>query len=110
MGSSTSAISDGTTTVTDPSTTNISSSSSYTLTVNGTATTLNLSSDNMDALATAINDANAGVSATIVNLGSNSSPNYRLSVTSNEWGADTIQLNDGTNDLLTTLQTGANAQ
>jgi flagellar hook-associated protein 2 len=53
----------------------------------------------------------AGVSATIVTLGSNSSPDYRLSVTSSEWGADTIQLSDGTNNsLLSNVQTGADAQ
>jgi flagellar hook-associated protein 2 len=82
----------------------------YTLTVNGTPTTLTLTSNSLDSLATAINDSGAGVSATIVNLGSNSSPDYRLSVTSNELGADTIQLNDGTSDLLSNVQTGADAQ
>jgi flagellar hook-associated protein 2 len=111
VGSSTSTISNaGSTAVTDPSSASISSSSSYTLTVNGKATTITPTSDTLDALANAINDANAGVSATIVNLGSNSSPDYRLSLTSTELGADTIQLNDGTNDLLTTVQTGADAQ
>jgi flagellar hook-associated protein 2 len=78
--------------------------------VNGTPTTLTLTSNSLDSLATAINDANAGVSATIVNLGSNASPDYRLSVTSTELGADTIQLNDGTNNLLTNVQTGSDAQ
>jgi flagellar hook-associated protein 2 len=111
VGSSTTTISNaGTTTVTDPSSENISSSSSFTLTVNGTATTITPASGTLDALATAINDANAGVSATIVNLGSNSSPDYRLSLTSTELGPDTIQLNDGTNDLLSTVQTGTDAQ
>jgi flagellar hook-associated protein 2 len=111
VGSSSTAISNaGATTVTDPSSENISSSSSFTLTVNGTATTITPASGTLDSLASAINDANAGVSATIVNLGSNSSPDYRLSLTSTELGADTIQLNDGTNDLLSTLQTGTDAQ
>lgn len=110
-GSSTTTISNaGSTAVTDPSSGNISDSSSFTLTVNGTTTTITPDSDTLDSLASAINDANAGVSATIVNLGSNSSPDYRLSLTSTELGPDTIQLNDGTNDLLTTVQTGDDAQ
>ena len=111
VGTSTSTISSGTPAVADPSSGNISSSLNYTLTVNGTPTTLTLTSDTMDGLATAINDANAGVSATIVNLGSNTTPDYRLAVTSNEWGADTVALSDGTTTpLLTTAQTGTDAQ
>jgi flagellar hook-associated protein 2 len=112
IGSATSTISSpvsGSTAVTDPSSTNISSSLNYTLTVNGTPTTLTLTSDTLDSLATAINDAGAGVQATIVNLGSNSSPDYRLSVASSTLGDEPIQLNDGTNDLLTVLQDGAPA-
>jgi flagellar hook-associated protein 2 len=111
IGSSTTTISSaGSPPVTDPSSTNISPSSNYTLTVNGTTTTIAPTSDTLDDLADAINNANAGVSATIVNLGSNASPDYRLSLTSTELGPDTIQLNDGTNDLLTTAQTGTDAQ
>jgi flagellar hook-associated protein 2 len=110
-GSSTSTISNADlTTVTDPTSQNISSSLDYTLTVNDTPQTITLTSDTLDALATAINGANAGVSATIVNLGSNASPDYRLALTSTELGGDTIQLNDGTNDLLTNVQTGTDAQ
>jgi len=58
---------------------------------------------------TAINAADDGVQATIVNVGTNTSPDYRLSLTSQNLGADTIQLNDGTNDLLDTLSTGSDA-
>jgi flagellar hook-associated protein 2 len=61
-------------------------------------------------LADAINNANAGVSATIVNLGTNSSPDYRLALTSTELGADTIQLSAGTTDLLSTVDSGTDAQ
>lgn len=111
IGSSTTTVSNaGTPPVTDPGSTNISSSLTYSLNVNGTATTITLTSDTLDALAAAINNSNAGVSATIVNLGSNSSPDYRLALTSTELGADTIQLNDGSNDLLSTVQTGTEAQ
>jgi len=111
IGSSTTTISNAATTaVTDPSSANISSSLSYTLTVNGTQTQLSVASDTLDALAAAINNSNAGVSATIVNLGSNASPDYRLAVASKELGTDTIQLNDGTSDLLSTVQSGTDAQ
>jgi flagellar hook-associated protein 2 len=111
VGSSTTTISSaGSPPVTDPSSSNISPSSSFTLTVNGTNTTISPAGDTLDDLADAINNADAGVSATIVNLGSNSSPDYRLSLTSTEFGADTVQLNDGTNPLLTTEQTGSDAQ
>jgi flagellar hook-associated protein 2 len=112
VGSSSTVISNATTPpVTDPSSGNISSSSNYTLTVNGTPTTFTLTSDTLDNLANAINDSNAGVSATIVNLGSNSSPDYRLALTSNELGPDTIQLSDGTNNsLLGTVQPGGLAK
>lgn len=111
VGSSTSTISGaGSPAVTDPTTGNISSSLDYTLTVNGVASTITLTNDTLQSLASAINDSGAGVQATIVNLGSNSSPDYRLSITSTELGADTIQLNDGSSDLLSTLQTGTSAQ
>ena len=110
IGSATTTISSaGSPPVTDPSSASISASASYTLTVNGTTTTITPSGDTLNDLAGAINNASAGVSATIVNLGSNSSPDYRLALTSTELGPDTIQLNDGTN-LLTTVQTGADAQ
>lgn len=110
VGSQTTTISSaGSSAVTDPTSQNISSSLNYTLTVNGTPQTITASSDSLDALATAIDNANAGVTATIVNLGSNSSPDYRLALTSTTLGTNSIQLNDGTNDLLTTVQPGAAA-
>jgi flagellar hook-associated protein 2 len=110
-GSSTTTVSNaGATAVTDPSSENISSSSSFTLTVNGVASQISLTDNSLDGLATAINDSNAGVSATIVNLGTNSSPDYRLALSSTELGPDTIQLNDGTSDLLSTVQAGTDTQ
>jgi flagellar hook-associated protein 2 len=100
----------GSTPVTDPSTQDISGSSSFTLTVNGTATTITPSSGTLDSLVSAINsNAALGVQASIVNLGSSSSPDYRLSLQSTELGPDSIQLNDGTSDLLTTIATGSPA-
>lgn len=110
LGSATTTISGaGTPVVSDPTTGNISSSSSFKLTVDGKNFTITSSGNSLDALATAINDAGAGVQATIVNVGSNSSPDYRLSIASNSLAADTIQLNDGATNLLTTLSTGSPA-
>jgi flagellar hook-associated protein 2 len=110
-GSSTTTLSEaGLTTVTDPSSQDISASSTFTLTLNGVTTTITNSGTSLESLANSINDANAGVQATIVNVGSTSSPDYRLAITSNNLGADTIQLNDGTQNLLDTLATGTDAQ
>ena len=111
IGSSTTTIGNaGSTPVTDPSSQSISASSTFTLTVNGVDYTIKPSGNTLTDLANAINDSDAGVSATIVNLGSNISPDYRLALTSTELGPDTIQLNDGTSDLLSTVQTGAEAE
>jgi flagellar hook-associated protein 2 len=111
VGSSTSTLSPaGLTTVTDPTTGNISSASSFTLTVNGNATTITPSGTSLESLADAINSAGAGVQATIVNVGSSASPDYRLAVASDNLGADTITLSDGTNSLLDTLSTGTDAE
>jgi len=110
LGSNTSTMSKaGLTTVTDPSTQNISSASDFTLTVNGTPHTITPSGTTLNALVTAINDAGLDTQASIVNVGSTSSPDYRLAIQSSKLGADTIQLNDGSQDLLDTLATGAKA-
>ncbi|MEI9976900.1 MAG: flagellar filament capping protein FliD [Ignavibacteriota bacterium] len=111
LGTSTTTVSNPTATpVTDPSVANISSSRNYTLTVNGVQSNFTLQNGSLDSLAAAIDNSNAGVSATIVNLGSNASPDYRLALTSKSLGADTIQLNDGSSDLLSTVQTGTDTQ
>ena len=109
-GSSTVTLSKaGLTTVTDPSSDNLSTASSFTLTVNGDAHTIVPSGSSLDSLASAINSSGDGVSATIVNIGSNATPDYRLSIQSNNLGGDTIQLNDGSSDLLDTLSTGTDS-
>jgi flagellar hook-associated protein 2 len=97
-------------TVQDPSSTSITSSSTLTLTVNGSSFSIAPASNNLEALAEAINSAGANVSATILNEGSPSAPDYRLSVQSTALGNVTIQLNDGSQDLLNTLSTGTLAQ
>jgi len=110
LGSYTTMLSQaGSTTVTDPTTQNISSSSSFTLTVNGANTTITPTDDSLEGLATAINASSAGVQATIVNVGANTSPDYRLVVTSDSMSPDTIQLSDGSSNLLGAVSTGAPA-
>jgi flagellar hook-associated protein 2 len=113
MGSYATAMSQaGSTTVTDPTTQNISSASSFTLTVNGTNTTITPADGSLEGLASAINSSSAGVQATIVNLGSNTSPDYRLVVTSDSLGSlgsNGIQLSDGSSELLGNFSDGSPA-
>ncbi len=97
------------TTVTDPSSQNISSSTSFTLTVGSNTYTINPSSQSLNALAAGINASGAPVQATVINLGSPSSPDYRLALQSTNLGNVALQLNDGTSDLLTSTATGTNA-
>jgi flagellar hook-associated protein 2 len=105
-GSSSTSISDSSLpAVTDPDSTSISTSDSFTLTVNGTTTTINPDSNTLSSLAQAINAASAGVQASVINTGG-STPQYQLVLRSTELGADTIQLNDGSQDLMDTLTTG----
>ena len=105
-GSSSTSISDSSLpAVSDPNSTSISTSSSFTLTVNGTTTTINPDSNTLSSLAQAINAASAGVQASVINTGG-STPQYQLVLRSTELGPDTIQLNDGSQDLLDTLTTG----
>jgi flagellar hook-associated protein 2 len=110
-GSSTVTLSQaGLTTVTDPTSGNISSASGFTLTINGVANTITPSGTSLEDLASAINSAGVGAQATIVNVGSTASPDYRLAVTGTNLGPDTIQLGDGTSsNLLDTLSPGTPA-
>jgi flagellar hook-associated protein 2 len=112
LGSATQTVSTGSPqTVTDPSTQDISSASSFTLTVNGVATTITPATNTLDGLVNALNsDSSLGVSASIVNVGSSGSPDYRLAVQSSTLGNVSIQLGDGTNNnLLNTISTGSDA-
>lgn len=110
-GSSTNTISmNGLTVVADPSTGNIDSSSTYTLTVDGQNYQITDSDSSLNGLVQAINASGANVQATVVNVGSGSSPDYRLSLQSLNYAPDTIQLSDGTNNLLNTLSTGSYVQ
>ncbi len=106
-GSSSSAESNATTpAVTDPTSQNISSSSSFTLTVGTSTYTISPSANNLNTLASAINASGAPVQAVVVNLGSPGSPDYRLALQSTALGNVALQLNDGTNNLLSSLTTG----
>jgi flagellar hook-associated protein 2 len=110
IGSQTNTISaSGLTTVTDPATQNIDSSSTYTLSLNGTNYSISNSSGTLEGLAQAINLSGANVQASIINIGGSSSPDYRLSIQSLNYAPDTVQLTDSSNNtLLNTLSTGTN--
>jgi len=116
LGSCSDALSnDGLITVTDPTSQNISASDSYTLSVTvgsgaATNTPISFSGGNLNVLAQAIDESGAGVQATVVDVGTSSAPDYRLSLESDQLGAVTMQLNDGSQDLLTTSQAGVAAQ
>jgi flagellar hook-associated protein 2 len=97
-------------TVTDPTTSSIDSSSSYTLSVEGQSYTLTPSTNSLDALVQAINSSGASVQATVVNVGTSSAPDYRLSIQSSNYAPADIQLSDGTNDLLDTVTPGTYVQ
>jgi flagellar hook-associated protein 2 len=107
LGSYSNALSnDGLTTVTDPTSQDINASDSFTLTVtNGggapATTPISFSGGSLNVLAQAINEAGAGVQATVVDVGSNSAPDYRLSLQSDQLGPVTMQLNDGSQNLMT---------
>ncbi|HMJ63419.1 MAG TPA: flagellar filament capping protein FliD, partial [Bryobacteraceae bacterium] len=62
--------------------------------------------NSLNGLAQAINASGAGVQATIVNVGG-STPDYRLSLQGTHYAPTSIQLNDGSQDLLNTLATGS---
>ena len=106
-GSASSAMSNSATAVTDPTSQNISTSTSFTLTV-GTST-YTISASNLNALATAINSSGAPVQAVVINVGSPTAPNYQLSLQSTALGNVALQLNDGTTNLLSPLNTGTSA-
>jgi len=98
----------GSTPVTDPSTQGISSSKAFTLTVGSSPITIKPASSNLQDLANAVNaQSNGEVQATLVNVGSTSSPDYRLSLQAASLGPGAIDLKDSTgNDLISTSTPG----
>ncbi len=109
LGTYTNALSSATSgRISDPSTQNLSTASSFVLTVNGTATRITPTSNTLSGLASAINDtAGSQVQASLVNIGSTSAPDYRLSIQSAKLGPVSIQLSDGTSSLLDPGATGS---
>jgi len=94
--------------VSDPSSQNVSTSGQFTITVNGAVSLITPQSKTLSSLAAALNTTpGLNVQASLVNIGSSSSPDYRLSIQSSKLGPSTIQINDGTSDLLNTLSTGS---
>jgi flagellar hook-associated protein 2 len=98
--------------VADPSKQNLAAGTSFNLTIDGITTPLTVSDGSLSGLALAINQANAGAHASIVNIGSPTSPNYILSVTGTKWDAQDIELTtgDGLTTLLGTRTGGQQAQ
>ncbi len=106
-GSSSSALSNAS--VADPTSDNISSSSSFTLTANGNTYTIQPAAANLNSLASAINASGAQVQAVVINTGTPESPSYQLIIQSTALGDSSVQLNDGSNDLMSSLTTGGDA-
>ncbi|HYA18894.1 MAG TPA: flagellar filament capping protein FliD [Bryobacteraceae bacterium] len=96
LGSSSTALSiAGSTAVSDPTSQGITSASSVTLTVGNSSTVITPTGTTLEDLANAINsEAGSQVQATIVNVGSSSSPDYRLSLSAVNLGTDAIGLAD----------------
>lgn len=105
-GRTTTLSKDGLPRVTDPSSQNISSSSNFTMIVDGTTYQLSTNPPTVASLAAQINLAGASAIATVINVGSATNPDYRLSVQSTRLGPVAISLSDGTEVLLNTLTTG----
>ncbi|MDE3195073.1 MAG: flagellar filament capping protein FliD [Acidobacteriota bacterium] len=92
----------GTPAVTDPASSGIGVPGDLTLSVGSSDTTIHPASSSLQDIASAINSQAAGqVQATIVNVGSSASPDFRLSLTSVNLGPDAIDLKDsGGGDLI----------
>lgn len=91
-GSYASAMSNDGTSVTDPTVSSISDATTFTLAVGTATTTIKPAANTLSALANAINGSSAGIQATVVNVGSTSAPDYRLSLQNTELAQTTIQL------------------
>jgi flagellar hook-associated protein 2 len=105
---------DGLPTVSEPSKANLSDATVFTLTVGTTDTTIVPADGTLAGLVSAINRSAAGVEASMVNVGTTASPDYRLSLQNSKLAATTIQLKgyDGSNagtTLLTKQADGAAA-
>lgn len=109
LGSYSSALSvAGATVVTDPGTGTLSGSHSFSVTAGGITTPVTSPSASLRDIASAINlQAGSQVQASIVNVGSNASPDYRISVRAVKLGSSSIALSDGNlNNLISTSTNG----
>ena len=113
LGSFSTALSNaGASPVTNPATQGISSSATFNLIIGAQpAITITPSSTNLQDLAAAINSqSNGQVQATLVNVGSNGSSDYRLSLQARNLSTDAIDLTDASSlDLIQTSTPGAPA-
>ena len=106
-GSESTAVNTSGSTVTDPTSQSISASATLTLTVGSNTYHITPAAQNLNALVAAINSSGAPVQATVVNLGTPSSPDYRLALQATKLGNLALQLNDGSNLLTATTGTSA---
>ena len=80
------------------------------ITVDGSTQTLTVESANLDAVATAINEANLGLNAEIVNTGSGSS-SYRLQLVGEAGSSESFSVSSDFNELtFETIQTATDAE
>jgi len=96
---------DGLSQVADPNATNLASGTSFTLSVDGHDTTINLTKSSLNDMAKAINGANAGVTATVINLGTAAAADYRLSLQSTATKDVSIALTDSGGNSLVSVST-----
>ena len=101
----------GSTPVSDPTSHGISKSTSYNLYLGTTKIAIAAASSDLQDLASAINSqSNGQVQATLVNVGSTSSPDYRLSLQSGTLTAGAVDLQDSSgNDLISSSTAGSPA-
>jgi flagellar hook-associated protein 2 len=97
----------GGTPISDSTSQGIGSGSGITLTIGTTSTMITPAGSSLQDLATAINTQAAGqVQATLVNVGSSASPDYRLSLQAVNLGTDAIDLADSSGDLISNSTPG----
>lgn len=101
----------GSTPITDPTAQGITTSSTLTLSVGSANITITPASTSLQDLANAVNSQSNGlVQATLVNVGSTGSPDYRLSLQGANLSADAIGLTDsGGTSLIATSTSGSPA-
>lgn len=120
IGAATQAISaSGSPAISDPASQNIGSGSSFSITVTDPSVnsgqaqtvTVNATPPTLAGLVQVINTTpSLGATASIVNVGSQAAPDYRLALQANNLGNVSLSLSDGTGaSLMTTTSTGRNS-